>query len=59
MSILNKNSICPQLRSLPVRGGRSPVTYRYTVRVSDRWIEVNHNTAVRIVGAFNSLKHYE
>lgn len=50
MSIVTAERKLPQLRALPISGGKSPVLYCYVLMVHGEWVPVNHSFAKWLVG---------
>lgn len=50
MSIVTAERKLPQLRALPVNGGKSPGLWCYVVMVHGEWVPVNHSFAEWLVG---------
>lgn len=57
MNILTAERRLPQLRVLPVTGGKTPVIYCYVVMVHGEWVPVNHSFAEWAVGDMASLNN--
>lgn len=54
MNILTAERRLPQLRVLPVTGGKTPVIYCYVVMVHGKWVPVKHSFAEWAVGVVAS-----
>ncbi|WP_071846644.1 hypothetical protein [Tatumella saanichensis] len=59
MSIVTAERRLPQLRVLPVTGGKAPAIYCYAVMVHGKWVPVNHSFAEWAMGDVASLNKQE